>query len=98
MAEGDASRPQELIVEKRKDADRNLSAVSDSSFGSAHSTVHEETQYREVRARSVRRCLAEGHNIDVSRWLFDILHCYTKQKDEFVESILRGHSIRYCPA
>ena len=40
--------------------------------------------------------VTEGHNIDVTRWLFDILHCFTKQKDEFVEFILRGHYIRYC--
>ena len=63
-----------------------------------HNTVHEKLQYREVCARSIRRCLTERHNTDVSRWLFNILHCFTKQKDEFVEFILRGYYIRYCSA
>jgi hypothetical protein len=67
-------------------------------IGNAYNTVHEDLQYREVCARFVRRCLTERHKNDVTRWLFHTLHCFTKQKDEFVESILRGHYIRYCPA
>jgi hypothetical protein len=97
-AEVNASRLRELIVETRQDKIRNLLAVFELSIGNAYSSVHEELQYREVCARSVRICMTERHNIDVSRWLFNILHCFTKEKDEFVESILRGHDIRYCPA
>jgi len=42
MAEVNASRPQELSVEKGRDSIRNLSAVFDSSIGNAYNTVHEE--------------------------------------------------------
>jgi len=85
-------------VEKRQETSRNLSAAFELSIGNAYNTVHDDLHYREVCARSIRRCLTEGHNTDVTRRLFDILHCFTKQKDEFVESILRGHYILYCPA
>jgi hypothetical protein len=99
-AEVNESRLREMIVKMGQFTFRNLriSAVSKFSVGSAYNTVHEELQYRAVCARPVQKCLAERHNIDVSRWLSHILHCFTNQKDEFVGSILRDHYMRHCAA